>query len=140
MSWLLDLSQPESEKGATGGLYDLESNTRNITLGVTRSTETSNEDFVVLVDESHTTISWDVGSNLLVVLLELHSDALSDSGVRLLGLDGNLIDNNTRSMRRALEWLLPLGTLISFFVIFISPPIKTNYVRIIYVMRRLLTD
>ena len=95
MSWLLNLSQPESEEGATGGLYDLESNTRNITLGVTRSTETSNENFVVFVNETHTTISWHVGCDLLIVLLKLNSHTLSDSGVWLLSLDSDLIDNNT---------------------------------------------
>ena len=94
MSWLLFFSQPKGQEGAASGLDNLESNTRNITLGVTRSTETGNEHLIVLIDETETTISWNVGSDFLVVLRELDSDALSDSGVWLLGLDGNLINDD----------------------------------------------
>ena len=124
MSWLLDLSEPESEQRATGGLDDLESDTRNITLSVTRSTETGNEDFVVLIDETHTTIPWHVGSDLLVILLELDSDTLSDGRVWLLGFDGNFIDNDSGSVGGAFEWLLPSRDLVSFLVILIGPPKK----------------
>lgn len=99
MSWLLLLSQPESEQGHTGGLDDLESDTRNITLSTTGSTETSNQHVVVLVDETKTTISWYVGSNFLVVLLELDSDTLSGSRVWLLGLADDLLDDDTGGVR-----------------------------------------
>ena len=42
---------PEGEKADTRHLDDLETDTRNITLGLSTATETRNEDFVVLVDE-----------------------------------------------------------------------------------------
>ena len=130
MSWLLFLSQPESEERATGGLDNLESDTRNITLGVTRSTETSNEHFIVLINETQTAISWHVGSDFLVVFLKLHSDTLSDSRVWLLSLDGDLIDDDTGGVRRASEWLLPLGSRVLFLVIIISPTKNKKNVRI----------
>ena len=110
MSWLFDFSQPEGKKGATGSLDNLETHTRKITLSVTGSTETSDKTLVVLINEGHTTISWDVGGNSLVVLLKLDSHALSNSGVWLLSLNGNLLDNNTSGVRCLLEWFLPLGT------------------------------
>lgn len=48
---LLLLFLPQSEQTNTGDLDDLEPNTGNITLGLALATETSEEDFVVLVDE-----------------------------------------------------------------------------------------
>lgn len=99
MSGLLLLSEPEGHEGDTGSFDDLESDTRNITLGVTGSTETSDEDIVVLVDETHTTISWHVGSDFLVVLFELDSDTLSGSRVGLLGLNTKLLDDDSGGVR-----------------------------------------
>ena len=108
MSWFFDFPRPEGKEGAASSLDDLETHTRKITLGVARSTETSDEYLVVLVDESHTTISWDVGSDLLVVFSQLDSDTLSDGRVWLLGLYSNLLDDDTCSMGSLSEWLLPL--------------------------------
>ena len=107
MSWFLDLSRPEGQERATSSLNNLESHTREITLGVTRSTETGDQNFVVLINETHTTISWDVGSDLLIIFLQLNSDTLSNSGVWLLSLDCNLFDNDTGSMGSLSEWFLP---------------------------------
>ena len=42
-------------------------------------------------------------SDLLSVLDELNTDALSDSGVGLLGLDANLLENDSLSVGRATE-------------------------------------
>ena len=95
MSWFLNFSQPKSEERATGRLDNLESDTRNITLSVTRSTETGNEHLIVLIDETQTAISWHVSSDFLIVLLKLNSDTLSNSRVWLLGLDSDLINNDT---------------------------------------------
>ena len=109
VNWLLLLSTPESTKTATSDFNNLESDTWKITLSVTRSTETSNEALIVLINEGHTTISWYVGGDSLVVFLELDSNTLSDSRIWLLSLDGNLLNDNSSSVRSLLEWFLPFG-------------------------------
>ena len=90
---------------------------------MTRSTETGNEHFIVLITETHTTISGDVACNSLVVFLELNSDTLTDGRVRLLGLNTNLLDNNASGVRGALEGFLPGGTRVGFLVGFVGPSI-----------------
>ena len=119
--WLFLLSRPKREKTASGNLDNLESNTGKISLGMSRSTETGNEDLVVFINEGHTSISWDVGSDSLVVFLELNSDALSDGGVWLLGLDGDLLDDDTGSVGSLTEWLLPLGSRVLLLITQIGP-------------------
>ena len=116
IDWFLGLSHPESHHTLSSAFDDLESDTGKITLSVSRSTETSDEDLVVLIDETHTTISWDVGGDSLVVLLELNSDTLSTGRVRLLSLDGDLLNNNTGSVGGLLERFLPLGSGVRLFV------------------------
>jgi hypothetical protein len=95
MDRLLLLSSPECAETAASDFNNLESHTGQITLSVTGSTETSNEDIIVFVDETHATISWNVSGNSLVVLLELNSHTLSDGGVWLLGFDSDLFNNDT---------------------------------------------
>ena len=121
--WLFLLSRPKREKTATGNLDNLESNTGKISLGMSRSTETGNEDLVVFINEGHTSISWDVGSDSLVVFLELNSDALSDGGVWLLGLDGDLLDDDTGSVGSLTERLLPLGSGVLLLITQIGPSV-----------------
>lgn len=53
---LLLLLLPESGQTDTGNLDDLETDTGNITLGLALTTETGEEDLVVLVDEVQTTV------------------------------------------------------------------------------------
>ena len=105
---LLLLSHPESLEAATCHFNNLKSDSWNITLSVSRSTETGNEDLVVLVNEGHTTISWNVSGDSLVILLQLNSNTLSHGGVWLLGLDCDLLNNNSGSVGSLGEWLLPL--------------------------------
>lgn len=82
---------PESEETDTGDLDDLEADTGNVTLGLSATTETGDEDLVVLVGEVQATVVGDEGSDLLAVLDELDTNALANSGVGLLGLNTNLI-------------------------------------------------
>ena len=108
--------QPEGQKRSASNLLNLESDTWDITDGVTFSTETGNEHFVVLIDEGESTVTGDVRSNSLVVLFELHSDALTNGGVGLLGFDSNLLNNNASGLRRASEGLLPARDRVSLGV------------------------
>jgi hypothetical protein len=95
---------------------------------VTRSTETGNEDFVVLINEGHTTISWYISGNSLVVLLKLNSNTLSNSGVRLLSFDSDLFNNDTSCVRRASERLLPLGDIVLLLETEIGPQLESSVV------------
>ena len=107
MDRLLLLSEPEGKKTATSYLDNLETNSRNITLSMSRTTETGKEDFVVFVYKGHTTITRYVGSNSLVVLLELNSNAFTDGRVGLLGFNCNLFYNNTSIVSGLYEGFLP---------------------------------
>ncbi len=59
--------------------------TGNITDGVTLTTETSDQDLVVLLDVVEATVVGDESGDLLAVLAQLDADALADGRVRLLG-------------------------------------------------------
>jgi hypothetical protein len=84
---LLLLLLEERKKSNTRNLHNLETNTRNITLCVTATTESSNENLVVLIDEVKATIVRNECGNLLAVLDELHTHALTHGGVGLLRLN-----------------------------------------------------
>ena len=88
---------------------------------MTFTTETGNEHFVILIDEAESTVAGDVRSNSLVVLFELHSDALTNGGVGLLGFDSNFLNDNTSGLRRASEGLLPARDRVSFRVFLLGP-------------------
>ena len=47
---------PQSEQTNTRNLHNLESDTGNITLGLTTATETRDEDLIVLIDKVQATI------------------------------------------------------------------------------------
>lgn len=77
----------------------LESDTRNVTNSVARSTKTSDQDFVVLVDVVEATVVGNEGGDLLAVLDKLNSHTLSDGRVGLLGLNTKLLNNNSLCVR-----------------------------------------
>ena len=109
----------------TGNLDDLEANPRDITNGVTLTTETSDENFIVFIGEVQATIARDEGSNLLAVLDELNAHALTDSRVRLLGLDTDLFQDDTLGVRATSERLLPLRTQVRLVEILVGPALFT---------------
>jgi hypothetical protein len=112
-------------KRHTGNLDDLETDARNITDGVTLTTEASDENFIVFVGEVQATIARDEGGNLLTVLDELNADALTDGRVRLLGFNANLLENDTLGVRATGERLLPLRTEVRLVEILVGPALFT---------------
>ena len=126
MDGLVLLTSPKGKETATRYLDDLEAYTGKITLSVSGTTETSNEYFVILIDEGHATIPRYVGSDSLVVFLELDSHTLSDGGVGLLGFDGDFLNNDSGSVGGASEWLLPLRDTVGFFVTEIGPALRVK--------------
>lgn len=98
LDWLFLLSEPESVEGDSSNFDNLESDSWEITDGMARSTETSNEHFIVLIDKGHTTVLWYVCCDSFVVFLELDSHTLSDGRVGLLGFYCDLFNNDSCSM------------------------------------------
>ena len=83
---LLLLLTEQSEQRGLGHADHLETDSRNITHSMTGTTETGNQHLVVLIHVVQTTIAGHEGSDLLAVLDELHTNALTNSRVGLLGL------------------------------------------------------
>jgi hypothetical protein len=110
---------PQSEKTDTGDLHNLEPHTGNITLCFSATTETGDEDFVVLIDKVEATVilpvtlvlahngfqrgkrtHGDESSDLFAVLDQLHTNTLADSRVGLLGFYTNFLQNDSLGMGR----------------------------------------
>ena len=71
------LSAEEGVKGHVGDLADLESDAGNVTDSVTLTSESTDKDLVVLLNEVQTAVIGDESSDLLAVLDQLDTDALS---------------------------------------------------------------
>ena len=76
-------------------LADLESDSGNITNSVTLTSETADQHLIVLLDKVQATVIGDEGGDLLAVLDQLHTNALPDGRVRLLGLNADLLEDNS---------------------------------------------
>ena len=83
---LLLLSAEQSKERRLRDAHNLETDSRNISDGVTRTTESSNQHLVVLVHKVQATIARNEGSDLLSVLDQLHTHALTNGRVGLFGL------------------------------------------------------
>ena len=92
---LLLLSTEQSEERGLGDTHNLETDSRNITNSVTRTTESSNQNFIVLIHKVQTTITRNEGSDLLSVLDQLNTDALTNGRVRLLSLHSTIHHSHT---------------------------------------------
>ena len=89
------LAAEEGVEGHVGDLADLESDSGNISDGVTLTTESRDQNLVVLLDEVEATVVGDEGGDLLAVLDELDSHTLTDGRVGLLSLNTNLLQDNS---------------------------------------------
>jgi len=119
---LLLLLLEQSEETDTRHLGDLETHTGNITLGMAGTTEASHQHLVVFLEEVEATITWHEGCDLLAVLDELHTDRLTDSGVRLLGLNSYFLEHNALGMRGSTKRVaLDGGTEVPLLVVLVGP-------------------
>lgn len=88
-SWTFLLLFVQGQEGHVGYLDNLKSNTGNITDGMTLTTETSDQNFIVLLNVVQATVPWYECRDFLAVLDQLHPDALTDGRVGLLGFDSS---------------------------------------------------
>ena len=119
---------PESVETAASNLRDQETDAGQITDGVAGTTKALNQHLVVLVAEGHATITGHEASDSLVVFFELDSDALSNTGVGLLGLNADLLDDDAGGVGGACEGLSPLRSLMRQLPLLVSPQIKSALV------------
>ena len=89
-------------------------------------TQTRNKYLVVFIDKIKTTVSGDESGDLFLVLLQKHSDALTNSGIGLLGLDTHLFHDQTLGVGSAHERVLPFGSEKSLIVVLVVPPKVNN--------------
>jgi hypothetical protein len=78
----------------------------------------------VLVDEVEATVARDERRNLLAILDELYSHALSDGRVRLLCLNADLLEHDALSVGRATERLGVLLAQVRLLVILVCPLLR----------------
>jgi len=111
----------EGQQGDVGHLDNLETDTGNITDGVTLTTETGDQDLIVLLNVVQATVTGYEGGDLLSVLDQLHPHALADGRVRLFGLDAAVERGENRlvsdvkargSLINTLKSLFAAGTLV----------------------------
>ena len=121
VDWFFFFLHPESKKTTSSNFDNLKSNSRNISLSVSLSSETSDKDFVIFINKTHATVSWNVCGDFFVVFLELDSDTLSDCRVGLLSFDCYLFNNNTCCVGCFFEWLVPLRSRVLLLIVIISP-------------------
>ena len=74
------LAAEECVEGHVGDLADLESDAGNVTDSVTLTSESTDQDLVVLLNEVETTVIGDERGDLLAVLDQLDTHALSVEG------------------------------------------------------------
>ena len=87
---------------------------------------------VVFFDEVETTVIGDESCDLLSVLDELDSDTLTNSRVRLLSLNTNLLKNNSLGVRGSTERIgLPSGSQVSLFVVLVGPDLVAPVVDVL---------
>lgn len=115
-SWVAGSLLPASFNNLTWTLSNphyshLKSNSGNVTDGVTFTTETGNQDLIVLLNVVQATIIWYECGDFLSVLDELDTNALADSGVGLFGFDtaGRLKENLLELWRIFIDFVLNVG-------------------------------
>ena len=92
-SLLLLLAGEEGKQGNALHANHFETDARNISLGLSLLTKASHQHLIVLGQIVEAAVPGDESGYFLAVLLEHDSNALADGGVRLFGLDTDLLDH-----------------------------------------------
>merc|ERR1712054_197688 len=128
-TWLLLLLLEESKQTYSRDLGDLETHPGNVTLSVARTTEPSDEDLVVLLEEVEATITGHEGSDLLAILDQLHADGLADSRVGLLSLNAYFLKHDALGMRGTTKWVALDGSAeVPLLVVLVGPLLDATVV------------
>ena len=120
--WPLLLAGEEGVEGDVGDLDNLEPDSGNVADGVALPAEPGDQDLVVLLHKVETAVLWDEGGDLLRVIDQLHTHTLPNGGVGMLGLDTDLLKNDSLGVRGSTEGIgLPSGSQVSLFVVLVGP-------------------
>uniref|UniRef100_A0A673NK92 Uncharacterized protein n=1 Tax=Sinocyclocheilus rhinocerous TaxID=307959 RepID=A0A673NK92_9TELE len=109
----------QSQKRNVGHLHYLETNTGNITHGVSLSTES------LYLNEVQAAVVGDESCDLLAVLDQLDPDALPDGRVGLLGF--NTTVNMTNKVRVGLQSGAQMGLLVLFIMPFLYTAVVPQF-------------
>jgi len=106
-------------------LHHLEADTGDIADGVAAATEAGDQHLVVLIDEVQAAVPRHEGRDLLAVLDELHTAALTDGRVRLLRLNADLLHHDALGVGGASERIaLVLGAQVGLLVVLVRPQLS----------------
>merc|ERR1711981_70886 len=123
------LALEERQETDVGHFDDLESNARDVTDGMSTSSESGDEHLVVLFDVVQTAVIRNERSNTLTVFDELHADALSDGRVGLFRLDANLLHHDALGVRAASERVgLQRRSQVCLLVVQVGPSLDSTIV------------
>merc|ERR1712126_561080 len=85
---------------------NLESNSWDVSHGVSLTTEPGNQHFIVLLNIVQATVPWHERCDLFAILDELYPDTLSDGRVGLFGFYPNLFKDDSFGVRSSSEWIV----------------------------------
>merc|ERR1712126_64805 len=111
---------------------NLESNSWDVSHGVSLTTEPGNQHFIVLLNIVQATVPWHERCDLFAILDELYPDTLSDGRVGLFGFYPNLLKDDSFGVRSSSKWIgLPSCTQISFLVVFVRPSLLPSVIHVL---------
>uniref|UniRef100_A0A671QJ70 Uncharacterized protein n=1 Tax=Sinocyclocheilus anshuiensis TaxID=1608454 RepID=A0A671QJ70_9TELE len=126
----------QSQKRNVGHLHHLETNTGNITHGVSLSTESRHQNLIVFLltcvnpvylNEVQAAVVGDESCDLLTVLDQLDPDALSDGRVGLLGFNHNAFGVRSSTEGVGLQSGAQMGLLVLFIMPFLYAAVVPQF-------------
>ncbi|NP_001019899.1 ribosomal protein S23, retrogene 1 [Mus musculus] len=112
----------QSQQRNIGYFNHLKADSRNITYSMTFSTKSSNQNFIIFLNEVQAAIIGHERCDLLPVLNELHPDALPDGRIWLFGLNPYFFQHNSLCMRGTPKRIGLQGCAqVGFLVLFVMP-------------------
>merc|ERR1711872_169414 len=125
-SWSLFLFFEQRQERNIRHFDDFESDAGNISDGVTGSTESGDQDFIVFFDVVQTTVLGYESRDFLSIFNKLHPHAFPDGRVGLLSLDADFLQNDAFDVRGPTKRIGFQGRAgVSLLVIFIRPSLNS---------------